>query len=131
VERRRELSMRDFETLVERRIREAEERGDFDDLPGKGKPIPGLDRPHDELWWVKQLLRRENIDFVPDHLALKRDAEREVARALAATTDASARRIVDALNARIAQHNRTATSGPGSDVGLVSVEEILARRRTR
>ena len=27
------------ESLVERRIREAVERGDFDDLPGAGKPL--------------------------------------------------------------------------------------------
>lgn len=126
---RRPISLRDFDSIVERRIREAQERGDFDDLPGAGKPIPDIDRPHDELWWVRQLLRRENLEVLPDHLALRREAEREVARALAAPTDTAARRIVEALNARIADHNRTATSGPGSDVGQLRVEEILARRR--
>jgi hypothetical protein len=33
------------EDWIERQIREAQERGAFDDLPGAGKPIPGLDRP--------------------------------------------------------------------------------------
>lgn len=31
---------RDFSALVEARIKEAEARGDFNDLPGKGKPLP-------------------------------------------------------------------------------------------
>lgn len=127
--RRGPRSMRDFESIVEQRIREARERGEFDGLSGAGKPIPDIDAPHDELWWVRQMLRRENISFLPGHLALRRDAERELTRALDAPSDTAARRIVEALNARIADHNRTATSGPGSDVSELSVEEILARRR--
>ena len=42
-----------FETWVERQIREATERGEFDNLPGAGKPVADLDKPHDELWWIK------------------------------------------------------------------------------
>ncbi|MBL8926482.1 MAG: DUF1992 domain-containing protein, partial [Pseudonocardia sp.] len=38
------------ETFVERQIRLAQERGEFDDLPGNGKPLPGLDGPDDENW---------------------------------------------------------------------------------
>ena len=29
-----------WESAVERQIREAQERGDFDDLPGRGRPLP-------------------------------------------------------------------------------------------
>ena len=29
-----------WESAVDQQIREAQERGDFDDLPGKGKPLP-------------------------------------------------------------------------------------------
>ena len=46
-------------SLVERRIREAMAAGEFDDLPGKGKPLTGLDRPYDPDWWARQLLERE------------------------------------------------------------------------
>ena len=35
---------------VERAIREAEARGEFANLPGAGKPLPGLDRPAGEDW---------------------------------------------------------------------------------
>ena len=129
--KRRELSMREYETVMERRIREAEARGDFDNLPGAGKPIPGLDRPHDELWWVRQMLKREDIAFLPGHLQLRRDAERAIERALAAPTEAAARRIVTELNEKIAAHNRTATSGPGSDLSEIDVDEVLRRRSPR
>ena len=54
-----------FGTWVERQIREAAERGEFDNLPGAGKPIADLDKPHDELWWVKDKLRREQLSYLP------------------------------------------------------------------
>ncbi len=52
-----------LESMVERRIREAIERGEFDNLPGAGKPIPDLDQPEDELAWVKRWMKREGIDL--------------------------------------------------------------------
>lgn len=55
-----------FESWIEREIREAQERGVFDDLPGAGKPLPGLDEPHDPLWWVKRKIRDENLSLLPD-----------------------------------------------------------------
>jgi predicted flavoprotein YhiN len=42
---------------IDRQIREARERGEFDNLPGTGKPLPDLDKPYDENWWVRQKLR--------------------------------------------------------------------------
>lgn len=53
---------------VERKIREAMARGEFDDLPGAGKPIPNLN--DDPLWWVKKFVERERL----------RDARREAGR---------------------------------------------------
>jgi hypothetical protein len=35
--------------------------GEFDNLPGAGKPLPGANRPHDEQWWIKDYLRREKL----------------------------------------------------------------------
>jgi DnaJ homologue, subfamily C, member 28, conserved domain len=44
-----------FETWVERQIRDAQERGEFENLPGAGKPLPGLTGHYDDQWWVKQV----------------------------------------------------------------------------
>ena len=50
------------ESWIDRVIREAAERGEFDDLPGKGKPLEVLAEQYDENWWVKRWLQREGID---------------------------------------------------------------------
>ena len=47
-----------FEAHVDRVIREATERGEFDDLPGEGKPIPGAGAKDDEGWWLRKWVKR-------------------------------------------------------------------------
>lgn len=50
---------------VERVIREAMEAGEFDDLKGTGKPIPGAGKVDDELWWVRRWVRRNRYPSEP------------------------------------------------------------------
>ena len=47
---------------VERQIREAMERGEFDHLPGAGKPIADLDAGYDPAWWVRRWLERSRLE---------------------------------------------------------------------
>ncbi len=47
-----------FESLADREIRKAMERGEFDDLPGRGEPLPDAGRPYDPMWWVRRWLER-------------------------------------------------------------------------
>ena len=59
-----------YESPADRAIREAMERGEFDDLPGQGKPIKGLNGRDDENWWVKSYLAREQLPLpLPTSLA--------------------------------------------------------------
>jgi hypothetical protein len=46
------------ETVADRIIRESIEAGEFDDLPGSGKPIPGKGTVDDDMWWVRSWLER-------------------------------------------------------------------------
>lgn len=46
------------ESYPERLIRDAIEAGEFDELPGVGKPIPGRGTTDDDLWWVRGWLSR-------------------------------------------------------------------------
>ncbi len=55
------------EKLVDRLIREAMESGEFDDLPGVGKPLPGAGKTDDVYWWFRNWLKRNEID--PDRPA--------------------------------------------------------------
>jgi hypothetical protein len=55
------MSRRALDIVAENRIREAIEEGQFDDLPGLGKPIADIDEPYDPNWWVKQWIRRAGM----------------------------------------------------------------------
>ena len=58
---------------VDQQIRVAMEKGDFDNLPGAGKPIAGLDKDHDPDWWLNQLIEREKIVVLPPSVQLRKD----------------------------------------------------------
>ena len=120
-----------FETWVDRQIRQAAERGEFDNLPAAGKPLRDLDRPHDEMWWVKDKLRREKLSYLPPTLALRKEVHDTLASAAHAPTEAQARAIVERLNEAIVEANRTPSRGPPVMLRPVDVERFLAERRRR
>ena len=120
-----------FGTWVERQIREATERGEFDNLPGAGKPIEDLDKPHDELWWVKQKLRRENLSYLPPTIALRKEAEEALLAASRAGSEAQVRRIVADINRKILEGNRKAASGPPLNLMPFDVERVVRSWRER
>jgi DnaJ homologue, subfamily C, member 28, conserved domain len=120
-----------FQSWVERQIQEAMERGEFDNLPGAGKSIADLDKPHDELWWIKDKLRRENLSYLPATLALRKEAEDALATALAARSEGQVRRILAAINRKILDGNRKAASGPPLNLMPFDVDRVVADWRER
>lgn len=48
----------EVELVADRMIREAMDAGEFDDLPGSGKPIAGRGTVDDDMWWVRSWLQR-------------------------------------------------------------------------
>lgn len=122
-----------FETWIDRQIRQAAERGEFDNLPGAGRPLPDLDRPHDEMWWVKDKLRRENLSYLPPTLALRKEVHDTLEAAIDAPTEAQVREILRRLNETIVEANRTPLRGPPVMIRPVSIERFLEdwRRRRR
>jgi len=62
-----------YEKIVEQRIKEALEKGEFDNLPGKGKPLPLEDDSHvpEELRLAYKLLK--NADCLPPELMEKKE----------------------------------------------------------
>jgi hypothetical protein len=120
-----------FETWVERQIREATERGELDNLPGAGKPIADLDKPHDELWWVRQKLRREHLTYLPASIALRKEAEEALLAAARAGSEQEVRRIVADINAKIVEGNRKAASGPPLNLVPFDVERVVRGWRER
>ncbi len=100
------------QTWVDLQVRQAMERGDFDDLPGAGKPIEGLGGHHDPNWWLKKLVEREHIAVLPPSLALrKEDAELDgVLDRL--NTEGDVRRHVTDFNERVVAARYRTPEGP-------------------
>jgi hypothetical protein len=120
-----------FGTWVERQIREAAERGEFDNLPGAGKPIADLDKPHDELWWVKDKLRREHLSYLPPTIALRKEAEDALAAAYRAGSEEQVRRILVDINRKITEGNRKAAEGPPLNLMPFDTERVVRTWRER
>ena len=55
------LSDRAIQIIADNKIRAAIEVGEFDNLPGFGKPIDSIDEPYDPHWWIRSKLRREEL----------------------------------------------------------------------
>ncbi len=98
---------------VDLQIRLAMERGDFDNLPGAGKPIRGLGETHDPDWWVKNLIEREQITAVlPAALALRKEDAELDAQLDREMTEAGVRRIITDFNQRVVEARRQLLGGP-------------------
>lgn len=90
--------------MVERQIREAMERGEFDHLPGAGEPIAGLDRPYDPGWWAKGWLRRHRL--LDEARDLRREALAEDRRLRAAGEVEEADRRLAEVDRELGRINR-------------------------
>ena len=100
-------------TWVDLQLRRAMERGDFDDLPGAGKPIPDLGADHDPDWWVKKLVERERVTGVlPPALQLRKDDAELDGRLDALASETEVRREVEDFNARVIRARYTPVDGP-------------------
>lgn len=122
------------ETWVDQAIQQAQRNGDFDNLPGAGKPLRSLDRPHDPDWWLKGLLEREQIDpsvALPGPMALRRERETYPQSLLGVSDEADVREVLEDFNARVLADRRRPHFGdaPPLVVGRVDVEETLQRWR--
>jgi len=118
------------EGWVDKQIREAYERGEFDNLPGAGKPLRlrNLDDPE---WFAKSLMEREQVTgLLPTPLALRKE-RRELPDLIDQMTDeADVRGVLKDFNARVREALLRDTK---VIVGGVDVEEYVeawkARRR--
>ena len=124
---------------VDLQVRKAMERGEFDNLPGAGKPIKGLGGTHDPDWWVKSLVEREKITGVlPPALALrKEDAELDALIDREGSED-GVRRAVQEFNRRVVDARRQLLGGPpvitptrDEDAEVVAWRARRAERRER
>lgn len=116
---------------VEQQLRIAQERGEFDNLPGAGKPIEGLGGEHDPDWWLKKLVEREHISVLPPALALRKEDAELDGRLDAITAESDVRREVEDFNARVLKARYTPVDGPPLITMPRDVDETLEAWRDR
>ena len=119
-----------YESHIDRQIREAQEQGQFDNLPGAGKPLPDHGELYDEDWWIKDLARREGLPGgVPPTLRLRREVEDLPERLPSLRTEERVRAVVEDLNTRIEQARRGLMDGPPALLSALDPDAVVRRWR--
>ncbi|WP_342022085.1 DUF1992 domain-containing protein [Arthrobacter citreus] len=127
--KRRKISAADKANYL---IRDAMNRGEFDNLHYAGKPIPGLDDP-DPDWWIKRLIKRENISGLgPPALLLRVEDEDFDARLDRLPSESQVRDAVADFNSRVIEARRQLLGGPPVVTKLRDADaEVRAWRERR
>ena len=122
-----------YESSIDRQLREATERGEFDNLQGSGKPLPGHGREYEEDWWVKEWLEREGATagIIPPTLALRREVEDLETRVDRLRTERAVRDYVADLNERIGAARVGRMDGPPVLLPPRDPDQVVAAWRER
>lgn len=98
---------------VETAIQQAIRRGDFDDLPGAGKPLEGLGSHHDPDWWIRRKIQTEQLSGLgPPALMLRTENAEFAARVDALRRESDVREYVEDFNRRVIEARRQLQGGP-------------------
>ena len=118
---------------VDLQVQRAIERGEFDDLPGTGKPIEDLDTTHDPDWWLKRFIERERITGVlPPALSLRVEDAQLDAVLDAEPSERRVREMIEDFNARVVAARLQLQGGPPVITGTRDVDaEVEAWRQRR
>jgi hypothetical protein len=104
--------MSGLQDIIERKIKEAQERGEFDNLPGKGEPLKLEDYsgvPEDLRIAYKML---KNADCLPPEIELKKEIM-QMEDMLAGIPDEKERyRLIKKINLKITRLNMMSRKSP-------------------
>jgi len=120
---------------IEEQIRAGMERGEFEELSGRGKPLdgiePGVEVQRDEDWWLKAKLRRERLSYLPPTLAVRKELEQAREAIAVAYREDVVRRIVADINERIRAVNHRGADGPPSTLMPLDEDAVVAQWHAR
>lgn len=125
----------DRAAYVETAIQQAIRRGDFDNLPGAGKPIPGLGASSDPDWWIRRKIETEQLTGLgPPALRLRVENAELEARLDELSREEDAREALEDFNRRVIEARRQLLGGPPVVTPTRDVDaeiEAWAQRRAR
>ena len=118
--------------IVDVAIEQAIRRGDFDNLPGSGKPIPGLGVSNDPDWWIKRKIERERLTGLgPPALTLRTEYAELASRVDELRREADVREHLEDFNHRVIEARRQLLGGPPVVTPTVDVDEWVREWRER
>ena len=110
--------------IVEASIQQAIRRGEFKDLPGAGKPIPGLGATHDPDWWIRRKIERERLTGLgPPALTLRTEYAELDEKLDALRRESDVREYLEDFNRRVIEARRQLLGGPPVVTPTVDVDE--------
>jgi hypothetical protein len=125
-------SAADRAAVVETAIQQAMRRGEFDDLPGAGKPIPGLGETHDPDWWIRRKIETEQLTGLgPPALMLRVEAVELESRLDELAREDDVREALDDFNRRVIEARRQLLGGPPVVTPTRDVDAELTAWRER
>lgn len=103
----------DRAAFIETAIQVAIRRGDFDDLPGAGKPLEGLGTHHDPDWWIRRKIETENLTGLGPPAILLRTEDRDLDHELDRLgRESDVRAVLEDFNRRVREARRQLQGGP-------------------
>ncbi|UDY23213.1 DUF1992 domain-containing protein [Nocardioides sp. Kera G14] len=118
------------QSWVDLQIRQAIERGEFENLSGAGKPIDDLGDEHDPDWWLKRLIERERLVVLPPSLQMRKEDAELDGQLDKLAAEKLVREAVEAFNSRV-RSARLHTEGPPFITQLRDVDREVERWRER
>ncbi|MDM4761725.1 DUF1992 domain-containing protein [Galbitalea sp. SE-J8] len=98
---------------IETTIQQAIRRGDFDDLPGAGRPLESLHDVHDPDWWIRRKIEREQLSGLgPPAFTLRTESAGLDDRLDALHRERDVREALEDFNRRVIEARRQLLGGP-------------------
>jgi hypothetical protein len=118
---------------VETALQQAMRRGEFDDLPGAGKPLTDLlEAAHDPNWWIRRKIEREQLTgLAPPALSLRTEDAQLDARLDRLHRETDVRQVLEDFNTRVIEARRQLQGGPPVVTQLRDVDAEVAAWRDR
>jgi hypothetical protein len=114
-----------YEKIVEARIREAQENGEFDNLPGRGEPLRPDDNSHipEDLRIAYKILK--NADCLPPELQEKKEI-RQMEELLASIPDEKERyKLIKKINYKIMRLNIMGKKSPLLEENQIYYKRVI------
>ncbi len=114
-----------YEKLIEEKIKKAQENGEFDNLPGKGKPLDLEDerRIPEELRLSHKILK--NANCLPPELELRNEISQMTELLGGIPDEAEKYRQIKLINLKITRLNMMGHSSPLLDQDQIYFKKII------